>query len=430
MINFTFGNIEIPLTLISAFSYSRRARVITHRNGFASMRGFESTEVSVRISLNRAVCGVCSVSFNDMLNAFRVINISRSAEKAPLYLGAVPIMGSMKFALTSTNISETSDCCAADAAEIELIFSPVDVMPKQEEQTENDNPLDFPNISILERSFDQFGVPVKVEAYEQTESETRIELAIGADSDVLDLQNWIAPLLNFIKIPISSSLPSIQTVTSCECNDGAIVLNLSFFGAAARRVFSYTYEKTTARAILADVARRGEFIIGSVPDIDIQYYAVHGLNPVQVLSQIAENIGCLVNFHGNVINIVEVPNRADVTQAKTLLEAASDNFETTPEIKGIVIKTGWNDYTYGERANSIMLNLPFLPSNPARVCANLLKYVNYKLNSIDVELPLDTQIVQHSPVKVVKGSNELLGLVDSLSIDYCTAQMKLHICIL
>ena len=430
MINFYFGNIEIPFPLISAFSYSKRARAIQHRNGFVSTRGFEASEVSIRIALNRANCNVLGVSFNDLLNTFRTLNISRSSEKAALFLGAVPIMGTVKFAITSTNISETSDCCLADAAEIELIFSPVDVTPKQEENFDFVSSSEFPNISILENSLEDFGVPVKVEAFQQTESETQIELAIGADSDVLDLQSWIEPLLEFIKIPISGVLTSIQTVTSCECSDGAIRLNLSFFSAAARRVFSHTYEDTTTRAILADVAARGEFLIGAVPDIPIKYYAIHGLNAVQALSQIAENIGCLVNFNGNVINIVKVPHRAEIVEAKTLLEASSENIEATPKITGVVLKCGWNDYKFGDMSNSITVDLPFNPLDEAAISENLLNYLNYKLNSIDVELPIDSQIAQHSPVKIVKGSNEILGLVDSFTTDYCTGQMKLHVCLL
>lgn len=421
-------SLSIPLTMISAFSYNRRARAIQHRNGFVSTRGFEASEISIRLNLNHAVCKVIGVSLADELNSFRALSVARSADKGPVYLGEVPIMGTMKFAVTSVNITETSDFCEADAAEIELILSPVDVMPKQEETPDVENPLEFPSITILSKSLESLGVPVKIESFVQTESETQIELIIGADTDVLDVSSWIEPLLQFIEIPIKSALPTTQTIVSCETGEGSIRLNLSFFGALARKAFSTTYENTTLAAILEDVATRGGFTLGEVPNLSISYYAVHGLNPIQALAQIAESLGYLINFHGSEIDVVEVPTVISAT--KTLLDASAGDWAKTPEITGVTVKTGWLDELVGSGSNSITVELPCRPDDLSVVGENVVKSLNYKLNSIEVEIPIDTEIVHHSPVKILKGATELVGLVEHFETDYCAGQMKLTVCII
>ena len=68
-----WADIQIPLCLVTGFSYAKRARTVNHARNFASARGFEPSEISVRVTLNRGVAMAYGLEFGryvELLESF------------------------------------------------------------------------------------------------------------------------------------------------------------------------------------------------------------------------------------------------------------------------------------------------------------------------------------------------------------------------
>ena len=111
---FTFNNLQIPLSCVTGFSYSRNANIVPTSELSCKSLGINPMQVQLQLTLNSSTCYTDNFQggiwgFLELARTISQIRPSKTDKPSFIQIGDNVIIPQMKFMLISTNLTYLSD---------------------------------------------------------------------------------------------------------------------------------------------------------------------------------------------------------------------------------------------------------------------------------------------------------------------------------
>lgn len=429
----SWGDIQLPLCMVTGFSYAKRARVVEHKGGYASARGLEAAEISVRLSWNRSTAQAYGLDFSDWLGTIDELAADPDGTQGNVSLGGYPIYPELNFAITNINRSYVTDASSNDVHSVEADITLSGVSCVKEVCREralifdvDDAIIELPKVTIECNGKSMvIQESSSVARFETTPDRLELEVFIGQDDETPEREGFLNDLINE-RATVTCDLPQ-GTVTfnviSCMQVDNVLVISGSILPEAASQVVTKTFTDCDISDILNDICDT----ISIEHDIrvsgHVDYYLMNA-SPIEALMALQQSAGFIVSRQGNRITFAWLPDK--ITPQKTLDLIVTD--DSIAELTGCVIwRDGVHEFVSGEKTGSaIEIASVFRSDAGDAFAAQVLHRQRYNETYIRIEDVLDDEIGAHSQVAIMKDGEEIAALVDYFSFDWISGSMVLE----
>lgn len=430
MNNITCANIQIPLCLVQSVSWTKKAKTYTHSGGYLSSRGYETAEISVKVGLNPAMCVSFGLDFKEMWERLTGYVTDKTLPTGNFYLATNPIYPELEFALTNINKTFLYDATGKPTTlDCDMVFSGVKASKEvsRNKALEIDSFTTMPEliISVGDKSLkvlDSF----HVNSFVTTPDSISVEMSCGTDMDLVSRKGFLERLINGGKI--KAGLPQGETdfyIISADLSDEQLTITGSIYPPQALKGITKTYQNTTLKEIVLDLADQAGVECKCLADGEISYYLAFG-NPLQCLKDLQTASGFLISYRQGKLTVAFVP---DLISGSYNLEYTEMNSDSSNEITrgcywfdGIhKLETGTLDKT------AIRIKSPFR-STDTKWSNECLKYARYMSNSVVVQRDIIENIASHSSVTVRSNDQSVDALVENYSCDWVNwvEELELH----
>ena len=406
------ANIEIPLCFIQSISWSKRAKTITHNGGYISARGFESSEISVKMRID---FGTCKAFGLDPAQAFGILDdlkTDRTAMSGVFYLGGYPIYPELEFALTNCNKTEIADITGAVSfIECALVFSGVKAVKNvvREKALELDADTVLPEIRIsVDGQTLTIQDSIQINELKTDPDSISLVLSVGSDMDIVSRSGFMSALAK--KGIIEASLPQGKTVfyvIKADLAEEQLSLDGSIYPQQANQIVTKTYQDTDLQDIISDLARYAGIACICIVSGHVDYYRAFK-TPLECLRDLQASAGFIMSYRQGVLTCADVPDTIEGVAELRYLSLTEDS-DTEP-IHGCYWYDGINQQSEGVIDNSAMQVQACFRSSSENWAERCLKFARYSKNAIVVLSDINPQIDTHSAV--ILASND--GVVDCL----------------
>ena len=419
-----FGDIKIPCGMVTAFSYTLKARLGERYDGKVFTCGFEAPEVSMRVFISPANCALFGLSFQNAVSGFLGMDISRKTTPKTIKIGDfVPCRGFL-FAPTSINFSTNSE---AQEFEFDLVLSPVKnaLSSETNRASAGKNQL-LPRVELVynEKSLALCDEISFTELTETTDG-CFLSVLIGDDSRLAAFETWAG------KMSDGGGLITIETsekrkyyCTTADLLDGVFSLSGSIYPPAAFVPVTKTYINTDICDILRDIAGMFGFRANVQVSGLVQYFLLDG-TPIEAIANLQNSAGFLVSATAGEIAFVPIPD-GDSFNFVTLTAIPLDD-EKAERFGGCRWTDGTHEYIYKDGEGPLLICKSCFCANIDKFAKQRARLENYRNRMFKADLPIDLRVVAHSPVSVQTRSELRSGLVEYFLKDYIGNAMELHI---
>ena len=389
------------MCFVQSVSWGKKARTVTHGGGYVSARGFESSEVSVKIGVDYTTCKVFNIDPAMVFQTIESLKTDRVSQSGVLYIGGIPIYPELEYALTNINKTEIADLTGkVSSIECDLVFSGV----KAVKNVVREKALELsPETPIPELTLSVNGIEQRIQdAFQITEFTTEpdsisLVLSIGSDLDLISRDGFLTELLNGGEI--KADLPQGTTVfyvVQADLVDEQLSLSGSIYPQRANQILTKTYQDTDLDEIISDIVRyAGIACLCMVPG-HIDYYRAFK-TPIECLKDLQASAGFIMSYRQGVLTVADVPDSIEGFGELGYYETQEDS-DTEP-IHGCYWYDGINQDSSGViDSSAIQIQSCFRSSE--KWAERCLKYARYSKNAIVVVSDINTQIDTHSCVTI------------------------------
>lgn len=429
-----WADVEIPLCLVTGFSYAKRARTVNHSRNFASARGFEASEISVRVTLNRGVAMAYGLEFGRYVELIESFDASKDNAQGTVTVGGYPIYPELNFALTNINRTYQTDLATDEITVMEADITLSGVSCVKEVSRERalvigyeDIIIQLPKTTISCKGKD-FVIQdsAAVSAFVTTPKELQLEVMIGQDNRTPERDSFLNDLISEYAT-VTCELPQgtvgynvIQAMTM----DSVLYLTGSILPEAASQMITKTYMDCDLSDILGDICNS----IGVDADIKVDghvdYYLMQ-CSPIQAIEDLQRSAGFLVSIQGNKLTFVWVPDSID--PQITLDELSVEDDTRSEEVNGLVWRDGIHEIMVGEVSGEVpKVDSVFKTEDGKDFAQHVLAYLRYQAARVAVTGAIVDSIGTHSQIAVPKDDVTLAVLVDYPTFDWLAGQMSLE----
>lgn len=429
MNNVICGSIEIPLCFVQSISWGRRAKTYQHSGGYVSARGFETTEISLKVSMNIGSCSAFGIDFSDMMSMFDAIKTDRLSDSGVFYIAGFPIYPEVEFALTNINKTETSDITGSPTNfDADLVFSGVkavkNVVRTRALELEPVHPVPDIRISVDDKVL-SIQDSIQINEFITNPDSIRLSISIGSDMDLVSRAGFVDSLID--KGIIEADLPQGTTkyyIIQADLVDELLSLTGSIYPHQANQIITKTYQDTTLKDIINDIALSAGIVCNCIADGAVDYYRAFK-TPTECIRELQQSAGFIMSHRQGVLTCAFVPDSIDSFYNLRYIELLQD--DTKERINGLYWFDGINQDTAGIIDNSaIKLSSAFRSSE--KYAEKCLKFARYSQNSITVISDIDTSIDTHSCVILSTNDTKINCMCEWIEFDWInyTMQVELH----
>lgn len=413
-------NIDIPVVYVSGLSYSKQARLATNARGYSQFRGFESAEISLRISLKKAIADACGRDFRVDLQALLSIQpIKDSIPTEFIYANHI-LYPSLLFRLTSNTWTAQADH-NGNIYEAECDFTFAGVECKKGEAVRRalqftlDYQITLPDITLSCKGASYtIGESSSVASFVLRPEAAEIDVIIGTDLNVVMDAPWLMALVeNEATIDIGDY--GRFYVVESNLVAGILILKASRWPKQEEKTI--TYQDTDLSVILASLAPQA----GVHASGQISHYLRRG-GALASIMELQSAAGFIVDYGANTPQFRRVP---EIIAPTIDFDLYVEDDIATELITGLVWADGEHEYIAGENP-SLKINSCF-SSTTAKHAANCLAYAQYIQNSIIVDIPIDERIKHHSAFNLLKNDKKIACMVEDYVIDFISGVMTLDL---
>lgn len=416
------GDLRIPLGLVSAFSYTLKARLIESASGKISACGSEAPECSVRIVVTPALCALFGVDYSDTVQMLMGLDISRKSAPSVLRIGDFVPCRNVMFSPTSINYSADSEF---EQFEFDLVLSPVkNALQSTSNRASSSTGGGLPDV-VLHCGGQSLAMSNEISFSELIETPDGCSFAayIGDDSRLSTFEAWAQRLTQGGQVSISTSEIRKYYVTTAEILNGELSITGSIYPPEAFLPVTKTYTDTDISDILRDICGLFGFSCNANVHGAVQYYLLQN-SPIKAIDALQNSAGFLTSATAGSISFVDVPEKIET---QMLLHAIPMDDAIAERTTRCVWLDGEHEFVEGDASgNSILIHSAF-NSASSSFAKRRIALENYRNRSFSVELPLDLRVILHSPVAIQTRSEVRRGLVEYYMKDYITNTMELHI---
>lgn len=425
----TCANIEIPLCFVQSISWTKTAKIIQHTGGYISARGFEAAEISVKLHYDYVTASALGLDasriYTDLIN----LVTDRLSQSGVFYIDSYPVYPDLEF--TPTNINKTfstDESIKSEIIELDIVFSgvkPVKVVSREKLlQLEPDVALPELILSVDDKELiiqDTYAVT----SFRTNQDSINISLEIGTDTDILNRDAFLTRLLE--NGVIKAELPQGTTkyyVISADLVETNLNLTGGVLPKQSQMMLRKTYQNTTLKAIIIDIAKYAGVECECLTDGHIDYYKAFG-TPIQCIRELQESAGFIMSWRQGNLTCVDVPSSLSSDTELQYLEMTQD--AGTEKLSGCYWYDGINKHLTGNLDNTaITIHAAFRSSqNYSKRC---LDYTRYAKNVISIQSDILITLDSHSVVYVRSNDEILYCMAEWIEFDWLnnTMTVELH----
>ena len=429
-----WAGIQIPLCLVTGFSYAKRARTVNHARNFASARGFEASEISVRVTLNRGVAMAYGLEFGHYVEVLESFDASRDNPQGTVTLGGYPIYPELNFALTNINRTYQTDLATDEITVLESDITLSGVSCVKEVSRERalvigyeDTVVQVPKTTISCKGKD-FVIQdsAAVSQFVTTPKTLQLEVMIGQDNRTPERDGFLNDLISEYAT-VTCELPQgtvVYNVIQAMVLDSVLYLTGSILPEAASQVVTKTYMDCDLADILSDICAG----IGVDADIKVDghvnYYLMQ-CSSIQAIEELQRSAGFIVSIQGNKLTFAWVPESVD--PQITLDDLSVDDDTRSEDVNGLVWRDGWNEVMAGDVSGEVpKVDSAFKTDAGDGFAGHVLAYLRYQAARVVLSAAIVDTIGTHSQISVPKDDVELALLVEEPTFDWLSGQMSLE----
>ena len=417
------GSSTIPLPLVESLSWTKTAKTVTHGGGFVSARGFEACAISVRCRLSPSLCAPFGLDFGECERNFRSWVADRTAQSGIFYWGEYPIYPELEFALTGINRSFVYDATGSLEVEADLTFSGVRAVKNvfRQRALQIDTATTMPDVSLSVgghelRVMDSF----QITGFVTTPDAISLALTIGDDLDLVARSKFLTDLANGGEI--IADLPQGKTryyVISSGLVDSGLELAGSIYPPQAMQAITKTYQNTTLKVIIEDLARLAGIECTCLVDGEVSYYRAFN-TPLFCIRELQQSAGFIMSYRAGRLTCADVPDTVS-GQFDLVYSDMSGDTDREP-VRGCYWYDGLHRYTSGT-LDYTSLHVQSVFTSTEQIWAEKChKFALYSANAITVTQDIIEAIDAHSAVTVRSNDAFIDGLVDTFELDWVSWQ--------
>lgn len=425
---FSCANISLPLPFVTAVSWSKTAKTVEHTGGYLSSRGFEASEVSVRISVNPMICIAFGLKIKEWYQYIENIVTDRLSPSGVLRIAGYAVYPELEFALTNINKTVQYDSAGeAGIIEADLVFSGVRASKEvfRERALQMDTTVAIPKVKIVVGS-KELAIQDGFQLTEFVTTPDSVHLAIecGSDMDLVSREGFLTDILYGGKVV--SELPTGTTafyVVSAYLVDSELVIEGSIYPTQSQQIVTKTYLDCDIKDIITDLCSLAGIECDCKINGEVQYYRAFG-TPVDCLRALQTSAGFIMSYRQGKVTIADVPKEIFSQYHLEYLEMQDDR-DSEP-ISGCYWYDGINKSITGTLGtNSIRISSVFRSTQDfSGKCLALARYLK---NQIVVTLNINEQVDSHSVVSLQSNDSIITGMVEHYENDWINNLMTLEI---
>lgn len=427
MLTLSCGTFTIPLFCVQSISWTKKAKVITHAGGYVSSRGFETSEISVKIHAEYTILKQLGFDADSILETLTNIVTDRSSESGVFYFGGYPIYPELEFTPTNINKTYTTDSCVIRIMELDMVFSGVKATKEvfRQRSLEVDTPVYMPELTL---TVDGKSLNIR-DSFQLNEFTTQpdsisLSMSIGSDMDLRDREGFLNSLL---KGTVEAFLPQGKTVyyiIDANLVEESLSITASIYPPQAMKTLTRTYQNTTIKDILLDLAKEAGVELECLVEGKVDYYRAFA-SPVQCIKEIQAGAGFIISYRQGKLTCADVPESIEASEKVDYNSMEQDS--NSERISGIYWFDGVNQFTAGELSStSRKVYSPFRSSQDySTKCLNYLRYLQ---NQIVVTTDIMTNVDSHSLLLVQSNDKQISTMCEYYENDWVlnTARLELH----
>ena len=429
-----WADIQIPLCLVTGFSYAKRAHTVNHARNFASARGFEASEISVRVTLNRGVAMAYGLEFWHYVELLESFDASKDNPQGTVTLGGYPIYPELNFALTNINRTYQTDLATDEITVLEADITLSGVSCVKEVSRERALVIGYENtivqvpkttISCKGKDF-VIQDSAAVSQFVTTPKELQLEVMIGQDNRTPERDSFLNEIISEYAT-VTCELPQgtvVYNVIQAVILDSALYITGSILPEAASQMVTKTYMDCDLSDILSDICAGIDVDADIKVDGHVDYYLMQ-CSPIQAIEGLQRSAGFIVSIQGNKLTFAWVPESID--PQITLNALSVDDDTRSEDVNGLVWRDGIHEIMAGDVSGEVpKVDSVFKTDIGDGFAEHVLAYLRYQAARVVVSGSIVDTIGSHSQIAVPKDDVELALLVDEPSFEWLFGQMTLE----
>ena len=411
----TVQGLTFPAAYITALSYAKRARTHVNSRGFARFRGYDASEISLRVTVDRARAMLAERDFEADVHSY--LNLSPVPDSTPTIVSFADhlLYPSLQFRVSAVTCTMESDQNGFPVVmEADITLSGVAVT-KHETTTkavasDDDDAVPAVTIRCKGKSL-KVELDIKLSRLVMHPDYGEMEVVLGNDQQIVKDAPW---MIDLVKNEATASIDGYGEyfIISANLVDGVLSAQLSAWKKLEPVVCSFS--DSTLNEILHRLYPGG-VSIGSLGQVD---YAMLIGEPRSIIASLQESAGFLIDYRDGVSF---VPVSKSITPVDDF-DVYLDDDLSTEEVTGLI----WSDSAASHTAGSS-------PSVHVRSCfqssggfaEQCLDFYRYMQNSIKITMAIDPRIRHHSAITVVKDDSRIPCMVEDYEIDFVGGVMTI-----
>ena len=420
------SKVTIPAPFVKSISWTKRARTIKHYGGYISSRGFETTEISVKVSIDYQTCLTFGLNPSEQYANIESIHTDRIDEPSLFRWFGYAIYPELEFALTNINKTYISDNASnvSPAIECDLIFSGVKAVKNvSRERALSLDPV--PSIPEIRISVDEKELviqdSIQINRFITTFDSIDLSVNIGSDLDFVSRDSFLERIAQ--DGVIFADLPQGKTkyyVISASLVDETLNIFGSVFSKKAAQTLVKTYSATSIQEIIKDLCAFAEIDCNILISGRVDYFRAFG-TPLDIIKSLQDSAGFIMSIRKGVLTIAEVPDQI-FGETEILYNEMTEDSKKEP-ISGVYWYDGINKFSHGKiDEKSIKIYSSFRSEQDySELC---YKYLNYMQNLINIESDLMSNIDAHSEILINSNNSIINCMVEFCAFDWLNNTMQ------
>ena len=422
------GLIQIPLVCVQSISWAKNAKIVQHTGGYISSRGFEAAEISVKLRFDYFTLATVGLDPIVEYQKLKTLVTDRLSESGVFYIDGYPIYPELEFTPTNINKTYLTDTSVkSDIIEVDVVFSGVKAVKQAftKRVLQVEAVADIPEIKIgVGDNLITIQYNYTLTEFVTTPDSITLSLEIGDDTSVLNRDAFLTELLK--EGVIIAYLPQGLTkyyVVSADVVDTGLSLVGSVLPVKSQQMVCKTYQDTTLKSIIQDLASIAGVECDCMTDGNIDYYRAYGA-PIQCIRDLQTSAGFLMSWRQGKLTCVDVPK---VLSAENELLYIQMNQDAGVEpVNGIYWIDGVNRFESGE-IDSDALKIYSVFRSTHDYSGRCLDYEKYARAVITIQSDIQINIDSHSLVYIWSNNQSIHCMVEWFEFDWLNNTMNLEL---
>lgn len=435
-----FNNIQIPLTCITGFSYTKSANVQEASNLRCRFLGYNPLNVQLQMSFSRATCyeWLEGGEFTNVVQSIVAIKPEKASKPSQIVIDNDIILPQLEFMLSSTNATFISDR-QGTLQQCDISWTLVATRVKKDENRINplvgqDNTAILPKITltVTDKS--------KVDPNTLNPISHTVECAndIAVSELMLSAEQGMISLLlgdTYTNVKRDAWLKTVQTSEDAYFTiEGYGKWYIQSSNESAGNWLSFNIHKLPSRwfrrVTKTFISKDKTFKLSDAfPDAIVKSkatfsYLKYDETPYELLYELQQTLGYEIGWKGDELYLYDVPDA--ISDASVIYNYVADEDTMTRPISKVIIRDGLEEYEYGDDTGDTYSIEAMCKVNHL-AAINVYKHVRFNQNMIIMTIPYEKRISIGCLVGANIGNQVINCICTAYDINFLDNTMKIEL---